>query len=211
MHRQVALIVALTSPLFISCTEGNDDTPVIQEEVEDIPGHGQGTAIVRPRIPCSLEDKVDGVLIKCGTDELLVRNGRDGVDGSDGKDGTQGRDGVDGTDGLDAAPSYLLDPCKRAPRKVDMSKDYYGLSEMLLVLGDGKVVGVVSQKGNGSGYPALAEVVIDWAGGWSLGGRTGTQDCTFQFREVDGVKLMWHPHTAQTPTDLTASNVTIIK
>lgn len=56
--------------------------------------------------PCSASDNGDGTItLSCpGSDDVVIRNGMDGVDGSNGMDGTDGTNGMDGADGT----SYVI-------------------------------------------------------------------------------------------------------
>ena len=85
---------------------------------------------------CSVQAAVNGALITCGGNSVLVLNGLNGSDG---------QDGADGQDGQDAPPTAysvveLIDPCGDKPGKFD---------EVFLRLANGMLVASFSDNQNG--------------------------------------------------------------
>ena len=139
--------------------------------------------------------------------------GPQGEKGETGATGQNGTNGINGTDGSSAQNWQVFDPCKRTNNggSVDFSKEYYGLNEVLIKTNDGILLGA-NQQNPGSGYVAISEVVINWPGGWTIGGSDGLYSCTFQYQTItiDNItkKCTWFPNSAPTPISFTDSNIT---
>jgi hypothetical protein len=100
---------------------------------------------------CQVTQAINGALIECADNTVLVLNGvngidgADGVDGQDGADGVDGIDGVDGQDGADAPPTAytvteIIDPCGNHSTRID---------EVLLRLANGSIIASFSDNVSG--------------------------------------------------------------
>lgn len=101
---------------------------------------------------CTVEQLVNGALIKCATSMAVVYNGIDGANGTDGVDGADGTDGTNGTDGRDGAPAPVtfgvrgyIYPCNN----VNSNK------EVFLRMTDGSILAVYD---GGNGLSRLAKL-----------------------------------------------------
>lgn len=118
----VRLLILTIAMLATACGAHRSGAP----GVDGLPG--------APGVGCSVQDVVNGAIITCGPDSVLILDGTAGIDG---------QNGTDGQDGQDAPPTAytvteLVDPCGDGP----------GFDEVIFRLANGQLVAHYAGGGN---------------------------------------------------------------